>query len=92
MSIVEIHEMSTPVGQLDASTDANRLRNAIWEAIDALPTNLYDAIIDMQNDQLILDTLGEHVSQNYITAKLKEWGDYSARVSQWELDQYLSIF
>ena len=58
-------------------------------SIDALSTNLYDAIVDMQKDQLVLDTLGEHISQNYIQAKLVEWGDYSSKVFQWELDKYL---
>jgi glutamine synthetase len=36
--------------------------------------------------------LGEHVSRKYIDAKKREWFDYSTRVSEWELEQYLAKY
>ena len=43
----------------------------------------------MQEDQLILDTLGEHVAANYIEGKMKEWEEYRTRVSSWEREKYI---
>ena len=43
----------------------------------------------MQEDQLILDTLGEHVAANYIEGKMKEWDEYRTRVSSWEREKYI---
>ena len=48
-----------------------------------------DSIKAMQEDQLILDTLGEHVAANYIEGKMKEWDEYRTRVSSWEREKYI---
>ena len=37
----------------------------------------------------ILDTLGEHVADNYIAGKKKEWEEYRTRVSSWEREKYI---
>ena len=60
--------------------------------IEKLPENLYEAIQCMQEDKVICDVLGEHIVSKYVEAKFKEWNDYSTRVSQWELDEYLYKF
>lgn len=60
--------------------------------IDSLPGSLEDAIAAMKEDQLILDTLGEHVSTNYIEGKMEEWDEYRTRVSSWELEKYIINF
>ena len=57
--------------------------------IDSLPGSLEEAIKAMQEDQLILDTLGEHVAANYIEGKMKEWDEYRTRVSSWEREKYI---
>ena len=54
--------------------------------IDSLPGSLEEAIHAMEADQLILDTLGEHVVANYLDGKRREWDEYRTRVSSWELD------
>ena len=57
--------------------------------IESLPGSLEEAIKAMQEDQLILDTLGEHVAANYIEGKMKEWDEYRTRVSSWEREKYI---
>ena len=57
--------------------------------IDCLPGSLEEALDAMVDDELVLATLGEHVSDKYITAKRDEWNSYRLSISQWEIDQYL---
>ena len=60
--------------------------------IHALPETLEDALEAMEQDELIMDVLGEHVSRHYIKGKMKEWTEYQTRVSSWELDKYLVTY
>ncbi len=60
--------------------------------IKGLPPSLKDAIGFMQQDQLVLDTLGEHVATHFIRGKQKEWAEYATRVSSWEVDKYLVLY
>ena len=57
--------------------------------IASLPGSLEEAIWELERDQLILDTLGEHVAANYIEGKKKEWEEYRTRVSSWEREKYI---
>jgi len=66
-------------------TDEERARLGIRR----LPENLYEAIRELENSDFIKNVLGSHISTKYINAKKQEWEDYRARVSQWEIDQYL---
>lgn len=57
--------------------------------IDSLPGSLEAALDEMEKDELVLATLGDHVVSKYIPAKREEWDQYRIHVTQWELDQYL---
>ena len=57
--------------------------------IDSLPGSLEEAIKAMQADPMVLETLGGHVSENYIEGKAKEWDEYHTRVSSWEREKYI---
>ncbi len=59
--------------------------------IGALPGNLKEATDEMKQSEFVRSALGDHVFEQYITAKTAEWDNYKARVHQWELDTYLSI-
>lgn len=60
--------------------------------IRKLPSNLDEAIRELEKNEFILNVLGEHISSNYINSKKKEWEDYRSRVTQWEIDQYLNRY
>lgn len=57
--------------------------------IDSLPRSLEEAIAHYKNSDFMLETLGEHVFQKYLTAKQEEWQDYRLRVTAWEVENYL---
>ena len=57
--------------------------------IKYLPTSLAEAIDGLEQDVLIREVLGEHISRKYIEAKKEEWKEYCAAVSSWEIDRYL---
>ena len=59
------------------------------KGIDALPGSLEEALNALKRDKLIMDTLGGHVTSQYIAGKEKEWDEYRTRVSSWERDKYL---
>lgn len=60
--------------------------------IGTLPPTLAGAIAALEDDDVILDALGEHVAKKFIEAKRAETDEYRASVSEWELDQYLETF
>ena len=60
--------------------------------ISTLPTNLGEAIEELENDEVIYNGLGDHVGPKFVEAKKAEFKDYLVDVSQWELDEYLEKF
>jgi glutamine synthetase len=60
--------------------------------IDTLPTNLGEAVDALEEDEVIYDALGEHISEKFVEAKRQEFEEYLIDVSDWELDRYLETF
>ena len=60
--------------------------------IEPLPRNLEEALKAMEEDELVKNTLGENISSSYIQAKRREWEEYCAQVSEWEIEHYLHRF
>jgi len=60
--------------------------------IDTLPPNLGRAIDAFEDDEVILDALGEHVAEKFPEAKRQEFGEYLTSVSEWEEERYLEKF
>jgi len=65
------------------------LKNA---GIEKLPANLNMAIGDFMKDELIKQTLGNHILENFLRAKKIEWAEYSSAVHPWEIDRYLKAY
>ncbi len=57
----------------------------------SLPTDLNEAILQMEKSALVRETLGEHVFEYVLRNKRAEWRDYSRQVSAYELDRYLPV-
>jgi glutamine synthetase len=34
---------------------------------------------------------GDHIFENYVKLKRKEWDEYRVQLTQWELDRYLGV-
>jgi glutamine synthetase len=58
--------------------------------LGALPNNLYEAITETQESELVRRTLGDHVFERFVTNKLNEWYEYREQVTDWEIDKYFS--
>ena len=48
-----------------------------------------EALAAMKKDKLVMATLGQHVTSQYIAGKEAEWDEYRTRVSSWERDKYI---
>jgi glutamine synthetase len=59
--------------------------------IEQLPESLGHAIAVMSKSQLVRETLGDHIFENLLHVKRKEWDTYRLQVTKWELDSYLPI-
>lgn len=62
------------------------------QGICSLPENLYEAVKELQKDHIIQEALGPHICSRFIKAKTKEWENYSSRVYDWEIAEYLEKF
>jgi len=60
--------------------------------IDELPSNLSDALDELEKDDLVRDTLGEHLFEHFLAAKREEWDAYIRHVSPWEVERYLGVY
>ncbi len=60
--------------------------------VDSLPGNLCEAVQALEKDRVLLDALGEHISENIIRAKKAEWQEYIAAVHPWERERYLRTY
>ncbi|HPB71405.1 MAG TPA: glutamine synthetase, partial [Phycicoccus sp.] len=59
--------------------------------IERLPTSLNRAISAMESSDLMADILGEHTFEFFLRNKRREWEDYRAQVTAFELDRYLRL-
>jgi len=59
--------------------------------IDTLPGSLNRAIEYAESSELLRETLGDHIFEQFITSKKVEWDDYRIRIHPFELERYLPI-
>lgn len=59
--------------------------------IKSLPGNLYEAIQFFKDSELMKKAIGADLFPKLIEAKTKEWDEYKAYVTAWELEKYLPI-
>ena len=81
----QIEPPASVEGNIFAMSEEEREKTGI----KYLPTSLAEAIDGLEQDALIREVLGEHISRKYIEAKKEEWKEYCAAVSSWEIDRYL---
>jgi glutamine synthetase len=60
--------------------------------IQALPRDLGEAVTEFEKSALMKDILGDHIFEQYLTAKEQEWQEYIAQVHEWEIDRYLATY
>ncbi len=60
--------------------------------IKSLPGTLFEAVELLKKDDVVKDSLGEHIVNEFVTSKAIEWDRYRTYVTQWELDNYLGSY
>jgi glutamine synthetase len=60
-------------------------------SIDTLPGNLNRALEHAENSELLRETLGDHIFEQFITSKKVEWDDYRIQIHPYEIKRYLPV-
>ena len=87
-----IEKGMTPPAEITGNIFAMTADEREAKGIRSLPASLHSAIVAMQQDKLVMDTLGEHITGQYIAGKLKEWDSYRTYVSDWEISRYMILY
>jgi glutamine synthetase len=61
------------------------------QGIVSLPETLGEAIDEFAASDLMRRAFGDHIFDNYVKLKRKEWDEYRVQLTQWELDRYLRV-
>jgi len=59
--------------------------------IPTLPGTLDEALGELVKDEVICNTLGEHMLAAFLRAKRSEWDEYRVQVSDWEVKRYFEV-
>jgi len=59
--------------------------------IDTLPGSLNRAIEYAESSELLKETLGDHIFEQFITSKKVEWDDYRIKIHPYEIERYLPV-
>jgi glutamine synthetase len=62
------------------------------QGIGVLPQSLLEAIIALEQDEVVRDGLGSELAAEFIALKRMEWTEYARHVSDWETTRYLEFF
>ena len=59
--------------------------------IQTLPQTLHEALDHLEQDSVVLNALGS-IKDEFVKLKRLEWNEYHRQVSNWEIQQYLTMF
>ncbi len=63
-----------------------------FRGIYSLPSTLFEAVDFLEEDEIIRKSLGPEYADYFIEVKREEWHNYNSSVSQWETDNYLTVY
>jgi glutamine synthetase len=67
------------------STHTNLYTDVIASTLPHLPSNLLDALRELEGNAILQNRLGPEFISAYLKLKYQEWNDYSSHLSRWEL-------
>ncbi|MCA9789940.1 MAG: type I glutamate--ammonia ligase, partial [Cyanobacteria bacterium HKST-UBA05] len=59
--------------------------------IEPLPGSLYEALAELKTSPIAKKALGDHIYNEFIATKEREWKSFSVNVSPWELETYMRM-
>lgn len=83
---LEAPEPLNNINVYDLTREEREARNIV-----ELPGSLREALLEMDNDPLIKNALGDTLYEAFKRAKWAEWEDYRLKVMDWELEKYLEL-
>lgn len=87
-----IKEKLAPPESIDVSIFRLSNEQRKLMGIESLPGTLEAAVVAMEEDALIRETLGEELFDRYVCAKRDEWDEYRTQITKWEVEKYLGTF
>ncbi|MGJ3250054.1 MAG: type III glutamate--ammonia ligase [Elainellaceae cyanobacterium] len=66
------------------------VRGSEFPNLATLPTSLLEGLKSLEDDSLMMETLGESAAKTFLEFKYQEWNAYCAAVTPWELEQYIN--
>lgn len=60
--------------------------------IGSLPANMFEAVKAFEEDKLLCDVVGPHITEFISRARREEWTLYTSQVTEWERDRYLKVY
>src|SRR5699024_8957243 len=87
-----INNKLTPPEPVDGNIYAMDKKEREKAGIRELPASLEEALVELEQDPLLLDALGEHCAEHFIESKKIEWDMFRMQVHPWEREQYLSSY
>ncbi|TAA72488.1 type I glutamate--ammonia ligase [Planococcus salinarum] len=82
----------TPPKPVDRNIYAMNKKERQAVGIEDLPGTLYAALQELQADEVMIESLGEHILKNFVEAKEIEWDMFRTSVHPWEREQYLKMY
>ncbi|PXW92453.1 L-glutamine synthetase [Streptohalobacillus salinus] len=64
----------------------------VANGVQDLPATLYDALVELQKDSVIVNALGSHLYEHFIESKEIEWDMFRTQVHPWEREQYMQQY
>ena len=91
MGLDGIEHKLTPPGPTEKDIFHMTAEERAKEGIQSMPESLGEALHHFRNSNLMKEILGEHIFENFITVKQREWDAFRSHVTTWELERYLPI-
>jgi glutamine synthetase len=82
----------TPPQPLEENVYQLDRESLVSKNVDVSPTSLWEALNELKKDKLVQEVLGNHLLERYINIKTKEWDEFKAQVTSWEIARYLDIY
>jgi len=60
--------------------------------INRYPTNLEDALNELENDEILKKALGEVLHKEYIVVKRSEWRGFYNKDPEWEIEKHVYVY
>ncbi|WP_335871765.1 type I glutamate--ammonia ligase [Bacillus sp. 2205SS5-2] len=87
-----IKNKMTPPKPIDRNIYVMNKQEREAEGIVDLPASLFNALENLESNEVMTGALGEHILEHFLEAKHIEWDMFRTQVHPWEREQYMTTF